>query len=74
MPLDIQGSCNVFFFQLLTVLPSYNALALAFREKDTLRFVKYISTVFQGCFHMLQFTYYETTTPSTSEEEEETIS
>ncbi|XP_021917773.1 prolyl 3-hydroxylase OGFOD1 isoform X2 [Zootermopsis nevadensis] len=60
--------------ELLTLLPSYNALALAFRDKDTLRFVKYINSVLQGCFHMLQFTYYETFTSSSSEEKAENIS
>jgi len=61
------------FFQLLTLLPSYNALALAFRDKDTLRFVKYINSVFHGCFHTLQFTYYENSALSNSEEKAEEL-
>lgn len=50
--------------ELLTLPPSHNALALAFRDKDTLRFVKYINSVFREYFHMLQFTYYETSSSS----------
>ena len=30
-------------FQLLTVLPSENSLALVYRDKDTLRFVKHLN-------------------------------
>jgi hypothetical protein len=69
----LKSSHNFFFFQLLTLLPSHNALALAFRDKDTLRFVKYINSAFQQCFHMLQFTFYETSS-SSSEDKAETIS
>ncbi|XP_023723510.1 prolyl 3-hydroxylase OGFOD1 isoform X2 [Cryptotermes secundus] len=53
--------------ELLTLLPSPNALALTFRDKDTLHFVKYINSVFHGCFHMMQFTYYETSSSSSEE-------
>ncbi|XP_069693460.1 prolyl 3-hydroxylase OGFOD1 [Periplaneta americana] len=53
--------------ELLTLAPSHNALALAFRDKETLRFVKYVNNIFEGRFHMLQFTYYE---PTSSQDEE----
>ncbi|XP_065834809.1 prolyl 3-hydroxylase OGFOD1-like [Oscarella lobularis] len=49
--------------ELLTVLPMANSLALVYRDKETLKFIKYIKALAgaNGCeaFHDLFITYYE---------------
>ena len=50
--------------ELLTSSPEPNTLALVYKDKDTLRFVKYVNdevedALSQGQFHDLSVTYYE---------------
>jgi len=51
-------------FQLLTVIPDENSLALVYRDKETLRFVKHVNhrateSEFATEFVDFAFTYYE---------------
>ncbi|XP_071444717.1 prolyl 3-hydroxylase OGFOD1 [Hetaerina americana] len=45
--------------ELLTVFPVDNALALTYRDKETLRFVKYLNCETEGAFQSIFCTYYE---------------
>jgi len=50
-------------FQLLTVTPSENSLALVYRDQETLKFVKYLNCEVNKMpnkgFYDLSVTYYE---------------
>jgi len=51
-------------FQLLTVIPVENSLALVYRDKETLRFVKHVNhrateSAYATEFVDFAFTYYE---------------
>ena len=53
----------VFFFQLLTVQPKENSLALVYRDKDTLKFVKHVNSSVNKMpnkgFYDISAVYYE---------------
>ena len=45
--------------ELVTVMPEENTLSLVYRDKDSLKFVKYVNSRMEHSFHDLFLTYYE---------------
>jgi len=45
--------------ELVTVTPEENTLSLVYRDKESLKFIKYVNSRLEKPFHDLQITYYE---------------
>ena len=45
--------------ELVTVFPEENTLSLVYRDKDSLKFIKYVNSKLEKSFNDLFLTYYE---------------
>ena len=45
--------------ELVTVMPEENTLSLVYRDRESLKFIKYVNSRLDNSFHDLFITYYE---------------